>query len=666
LSDPVFGQLISIAGGKLSNLQRLFEPIRIGPLELPNRIVMAAITTHFDFDESGRLWENFYAERARGGAGLLIIGAFQSLYPGRRAYVGKVNLHHDGDMPRLKELTTAIHNSGGKAAAQIATYDYWAKNGAESTAEDVGPSEVTIPTSGLHPNFSRAEYLPKVRLLTLEEILMIEEAIGDAAVRAQKTGFDAIELQMVGGSLLCRFVNPFTNRRTDRYGGTLENRARFIVEAITKIHRKIGDDFPIICRIPGLDMVPWGLTLDHWKEIALIIERAGAHALSIYPGWHETREPRHQMCVPRGGFVYVAERIKEVVRIPVMANIRINDPILAEQILEEGKADLIAMGTPLIADPDLPRKAKENRLEDIRMCTACCNCWDDVMRGEAITCSVNASVGREDKRTIHRVKKSRKVFVIGGGPAGMEFARVAASRGHKVVLFEKKDRLGGQLLYAAIPPYKEEWRTLVNYLSTQLRKLHVEVRLDVECTVRTVERYKPDAVIVATGAAPMIPDISGIKRKNVVTALEVLDEKKKVGQEVIVVGGGSTGCEVAEFLHKKGKRVTILEMLDRIGGDIGNWNRWVVIDRVSASVRMETKAKVEKITERGVHVTWAGKYPKFFEADSIVIAAGMKPVDKIAKELQGKVASLYKIGDCAEPGKVKEAISSGFQAGLRV
>jgi 2,4-dienoyl-CoA reductase (NADPH2) len=655
-----------MASGSLSKLKKLFDPIRIGPLELPNRIVMPAITTHFDFDESGRLWENFYAERARGGAGLLIIGAFQSLSPGRRAYVGKVNLHHDGDMPRLRELTTAIHNSGGKAAAQIATYDYWAKNGVESTAEDVGPSEVTIPTGGLHPNFSRAEYLPKVRPLMVEEILMIEEAVGDAAVRAQKAGFDAIELQVVGGSLFCRFVNPFTNRRTDQYGGTLENRTRFLVDAITNIQKKIGHHLPLICRIPALDMVPWGLTLDNWKEIALIIERAGAHALSIYPGWHETREPRHQMCVPRGGFVYLAEAIKEVVRIPVMANIRINDPVLAEQILEEGKADLIAMGTPLIADPDLPRKAKENRLEDIRMCTACCNCWDDVMRGEAITCSVNASVGREGKQTIHRVKKSRKVFVIGGGPAGMEAARVAALRGHKVTLFEKSDALGGQLLYAAIPPYKEEWRTLVSYLSTQLKKLDVEVRLNDECTVRTAERHKPDAVIVATGAEPIIPEISGIKRKNVVTALEVLDEKKKVGQEVIVVGGGSTGCEAAEFLHKKGKKVTILEMLDRIGGDIGNWNRWVVIDRLSANVRMETKAKVEKITQKGVKITWAGKYPQFFEADSVVIAVGMKSTDKIAKDLQGKVASLYKIGDCAKPGKVKEAISSGFQAGLRV
>jgi 2,4-dienoyl-CoA reductase (NADPH2) len=361
---------------------------------------MPAITTHFDFDESSHLWENFYAERARGGAGLLIIGALQSLYPGRRAYVGRVNLHHDGDMPRLRKLTTAIHNSGGKASAQIATYDYWAKNGTKSTADYVGPSEVTIPTNGLHPNFSQAEYLPRNRSLMVEEILMIEEAVGDAAVRAQKTGFDAIELQVVGGSLLCRFVNPFTNRREDQYVGPLENRTRFIVEAITNIHRKTGHDFPLICRIPGIDMVPWGLTLDNWKAVALIIEKAGAHALSIYPGWHETREPRHQMCVPRGGFVYVAEGIKEVVRIPVIANIRINDPILAEQILEEGKADLIAMGTPLIADPDLPRKAKENRLEDIRMCTACCNCWDDVMRGEAITCSVNARVGKESKQPI--------------------------------------------------------------------------------------------------------------------------------------------------------------------------------------------------------------------------------------------------------------------------
>ena len=559
---------------------------------------MPAITTNYDFGKIDRL-AGFYAERARGGVGLIITGALQTLYPGRRSHRSRIDINHDKHISDLREWTKAIHGNGGRIAAQLATYGYWANKREDSTPEDVGPSDVLIPTNGIHPNFSRAEFVSKTRPLMAEEIVMIEEAIGDASVRARESGFDGVELQVVGGNLFCRFINPFTNRRSDGYGGTLENRVRILIEAIANIKKKVGNDFPLICRIPGTEMVPWGLVLEDWKEIAPIIEKAGAHALSIYPGWHETREPRHQMCVSRGAFVYLAEGIKGVVKIPVAAGNRINDPVLAEQILAEGKADLIAMGTPLIADPYLPNKAKAGQLEDIRMCTACCNCWDDVMKGKPVTCSVNTKAGKELEYPLIAAKNSKKVFVIGGGPAGMEAARIASQRGHHVTLFEKGPKLGGQLLSAVLPPYKEEWSTLVNYLVTQLRKFNVEVRLNEECTVRTVKESEPDAVIVATGATPILPNIPGVDKGNVVTAMEALMGSKQVGQNVVIVGGGSIGCETAEFLFKMGKRVTILEMLDRIGADIGEWNRWVIVDRLNAGgIRVETGSKVELINER--------------------------------------------------------------------
>lgn len=627
---------------------------------------MPAITTNYDFGKIDRL-AGFYAERARGGVGLIITGALQTLYPGRRSHRSRIDINHDKHISDLREWTKAIHGNGGRIAAQLATYGYWANKREDSTPEDVGPSDVLIPTNGIHPNFSRAEFVSKTRPLMAEEIVMIEEAIGDASVRARESGFDGVELQVVGGNLFCRFINPFTNRRSDGYGGTLENRVRILIEAIANIKKKVGNDFPLICRIPGTEMVPWGLVLEDWKEIAPIIEKAGAHALSIYPGWHETREPRHQMCVSRGAFVYLAEGIKGVVKIPVAAGNRINDPVLAEQILAEGKADLIAMGTPLIADPYLPNKAKAGQLEDIRMCTACCNCWDDVMKGKPVTCSVNTKAGKELEYPLIAAKNSKKVFVIGGGPAGMEAARIASQRGHHVTLFEKGPKLGGQLLSAVLPPYKEEWSTLVNYLVTQLRKFNVEVRLNEECTVRTVKESEPDAVIVATGATPILPNIPGVDKGNVVTAMEALMGSKQVGPNVVIVGGGSIGCETAEFLFKMGKRVTILEMLDRIGADIGEWNRWVIVDRLNAGgIRVETGSKVELINERGVKIIRPNGLQEFFEADSVVIAVGMRSKDKISEELNGKVISLYKVGDCLEPRKVKQAIEGGFLAGLQV
>ena len=647
-------------------LQRLFQPSKIGPLVIPNRIIMVAVTTRYDFEESDRL-PRFYAERAKGGVGLIITGALQTLYPGRKLGAGRVNLYNDSGIPKLKQWVKAIHDNGGKAAAQLATYGYWSKKGTEGTAEDVGPSAVALPREGLHPLFSLAEYLPPVRALTLEEIVTIQEAIGDAASRAREAGFDAVEIQCVGGNVLHRFTNPFLNRRDDLYGGCVENRLRIMTESIANVKKRTGNDFPIICRIPGLDPVPWGLGLEHWQEIASILEKTGAHGLNIYPRWYESRDPLPQMCVPRNAFVPLAEGIKKAVNIPVITNVRINDPLDAEQIVATGKADFIGMGRPLIADPHLPNKAREGRLDDIRLCTACCRCYDDVASDRFMSCAVNPLAGKEGEYVVKPVEKAKRVFVIGGGLSGMEAARVAALRGHRVTVFEAKERLGGLLLYGTIPPYKEEWKTTLQYLTTQLGKLRVQVRVNTRCTAKEVEDGRPDVVIVATGSVPLIPNLPGVLGSNVATALDILAGGKQAGQTVVIVGGGSTGCETAEFLAQKGKQVILLEMLPRIGADYGPMNRWVVLDRlVAAGIRLETGAKVEAITEKGVKVLRAGLYPEFFEADSVVLALGMKPNDGIDLKLEGKVPSLFKIGDAVKPAGVTEAIESGFKVGLQV
>jgi len=645
-------------------LKALFTPLKIGPLELPNRIVLSAITTLFDLEDGSR-WINFYQERARGGAGLLIVGGLQTIFPGRISRLGKVHLYEDRHLDRLKELTASVHKYGAKVAAQLATHNYWSPDGRADSAQYIGPSEVEIPSENLHPAYGGEKYLPKVRALTKDEIAAIVDSVGDAAARAKGAGFDAVELLAAAGNLFNRFLNPRTNQRTDEYGGSLENRMRIVTEAITDIQRKVGRDFPLICRISALDMLPWGLDLEDWQKIAVGLEKAGVHALSIYPGWHETREPRHQMCVPRGNFVYLAQAIKEVVHIPVAANGRINDVRLADRIIAQGKADFIAMGTPLIADPELPNKAQEGRLDDIRMCCGCCNCWDRLVRGNHIDCSVNPSLGLADEAAITECREPKSVFVIGGGPGGMEAARVAALRGHRVRLYEKSDRLGGQLLSAVLPPHKDEWANLTAYLVKQIQKLKIDLRLNTEFKAEIARRERPEAIIVATGAEPLVPAIPGIERENVMGALDVLAGRRTTGQKVAIIGGGSIGCETAELLLRSGKRVTIFEMMDEIGQDLNQWNRWVMLDRL-AGVEVKTGSTVEEICEQGLKAAGKDGRTRIYEADSIVYAVGMRSVDALVPQLKAGSAAVRVIGDCLRPGRIREAVAQGHQAALEI
>jgi len=649
-----------------TKLEKLFEPGKIGGLELANRIVMLAVTTRYDYDSIQRLVD-FYAARAAGGAGLITIGALQTLFPGRRTGTGKLNLYNDADVTPLAELVKAIHAQGGKAAAQLATYGYWSKKGLEGTAEDVGPSTVTLPRENVHPLFSLAEYLPRERALEAEEIGLIQEAVGQAALRAKEAGFDALELQCIGGNILHRFTNPFTNTRGDQYGGSLENRTRMITETMARIKAKVGPDFPLICRIAGFDPVPWGLGLEDWQKMAALIERAGGHALNIYPKWFESREPLPQMSVPRNVFVHLAEGIKKAVDIPVITAVRISDPLDAEGILARGQADFVGMARPLVADPDLPAKAEAGRLEDVRLCTACCRCYDDVAAEKFMSCAVNAQAGKEARSVIRKAPRAKKVLVIGGGPAGMEAARVAALRGHRVTLLEAGDRLGGQLNLAAVLPHKDEWNSLIRYLATQLEKLKVEVRLNQRGTPREIEAERPEVLIAAAGAVPARPDIPGLGGRNVVTALDILSGRQRAGEKVVVVGGGPTGCETAEYLTQKGSRVTILEMLGRMGHEYGPMNRYVVIDRlVAAGIRLETGVKVVGVTEKGVRVVRAGLYPEFFEADTVVLALGMTPQTQGLEKLSGLAPAVFTIGDQAAPASVGEAIESGFRTALQI
>ncbi|MEA1958049.1 MAG: FAD-dependent oxidoreductase [Chloroflexota bacterium] len=636
----------------MTQLNHLFQPFNIGGVELKNRIVMLSMDTGYGDDwYASRRDRDYLVARARGGAGLIITGMLMPSSTGQ-PLPGRVSIHDDRFIPGLKQDVDAVHAAGAKIMPQIGLQYFWARGDGEKL-EEVGPSDVA----------TRRNSNP--RPLAVDEIHRIIEEYAEGVHRALDAGFDGVELHCGIGYLIARFISPATNKRTDEYGGSFENRMRFLLEILESAKRKVGDDFSMICRFSADEFMPGGNGLEEGKKIAKALQDAGVHCLNVGAGWHECRTPLIYMSVPRGNFVYLAEEIKKTVDIPVIAAYRINDPVLADSIIADGKADLVGMGRALLADPELPNKAREGRYDDIRPCIACNHCLDCVMLGAAVQCSVNPLLGREAETAVEPARRAKKVFVIGGGPGGMQAAIEAAKLGHDVTLFERSNRLGGNLIPAAIPSHKGEIANLTAYLETQLKKSGVKIALGVEADESMIADEGPEAVIVAAGAEPIVPDFCDTDAPNVVTAIDVLNGVADTGDNIVVVGGGLVGCETAEYLADKGKKVTIVEMLDRMGNDIGLTIRWIVMQRLhNAGIKWFTSATVESIAGSRVR---ANKQctTMFFDADTVVLAVGMKPRERLTGSLIeefGEGIPIMSIGDCAEAGKIFQATRSGFDA----
>jgi len=640
----------------VTQFRTLFSPFRIGNLELKNRIVMPPMATHFAA-EDGSINDRhiaYYVKRIKGGVGY-ITSEHTGIMKQGRAFPNMTLIDSDQHIPHFRKLVEAIHREGGKIVIQI-------NHAGRQTSSSITGSPIVAPSAIPCP--VRKE-MPKE--LSQEEIQKITEAFGEAARRVREAGADGVEIHMAHGYLLNQFLSPFSNQRTDEYGGDPNRRMRTALEVLRTVRNRVGSDFLVLCRLSADEYVEGGLKLEDSKEIAKALERNGADALHVSACVAASGYLNHPpYYADEGIFAHLAQGIKSVVSIPVIAVGRIRTPELANQILEEKKADLISMGRALIADPNLPIKALQGKTEEIIPCISCNRCILSIRKG-ALQCAVNPETGREEIFKLEKTKLPKKVWIIGGGPAGMKAAEIAALRGHQVSLYEARERLGGKFLLAAIPPRKQVLKEFIDHLVRQVEKLPIKIILGKPFTPASLRRGKPDAVIVAIGGKPFFPAIEGIQDSGTISVEEALTGSVPLGSKVLVVGGGGIGAEVADYLSEIGKEVTLVEMLEGIALDLVGHLQYFLNKRLrEKGVKILTSTKAVRFEKDGLWVEDPQGTKKLVGFDSVVLAPGSIPDDGLAESLKGKVSEVYVIGDASKPREVMEAVLEGEEVALKI
>jgi 2,4-dienoyl-CoA reductase-like NADH-dependent reductase (Old Yellow Enzyme family)/thioredoxin reductase len=629
----------------------LFEPLNMPNLKLKNRFFMAPIGTGFSIEEL----IPFLSARARGGTAMITTGE-TSIHPGGRGGMKNETLmESDDDIAPLSKLAKAVKKDGAKIVLQLnhcGRYSFGSRVGGQSVA----PSAIMSGFTGEMPReLSTAE---------ADDLIM---SFAKAALRSREAGFDGVEFMGSSGYLIAEFLSPLTNKRTDKYGGDAVGRAAFIISILRETRKLVGPDFNLCVKFDGDDGMSGGVTLNESKQFAPALVEAGADRLHVWAGWHESPRPMLPMTVPHGAFVYLAEEIKRIVTVPVSAVGRINYPEIAAEIISKGKADLVGLARGLIADADFVNKTRDGKVNEIRRCTACCHCFDCILGGMKsggatnFYCAINPEVGREGENLIKKAGQSKRVAVIGAGPAGLETARVASMRGHRVTMYEKDSKIGGMVNLSLVPPYKDELKNITEYYSHQIKNNNIEVRLSTEFTIDEMVKLKPDAVVLATGARIVMSNISN-SGNNIFTALEILNGREAEGKSVIVIGGGMVGLETAEYLSDKGKDVTVIEM-DRIASDIGSTTRWEFISRIRRKMKILSSTRVLEIRTNSVLVMDKNNARKEIPAESVVLATGMQSIRDLANSIAIKGMEYYLVGSCKEPGRIDEAIKDGFNVG---
>lgn len=668
---------------------RLFTPIQIGSLTLKNRIVMPAM--HHLYTENGYATPRFceyYWKRVEGGAGLIIVGSCR--FDGYGAKIGSMSLATDDTIPGWQAFTQGVHDRGGKVAVQLYHAGrYMPKADVPCGGDALSPSATFTP-------YTR-ETAPEMRR---EQIFALLDDYAAGARRAAAAGFDAVEISASSGYLLCQFLSPLTNLRTDEFGGSWENRCRFPLMVIETVKNAIGPDIPLILRLGAEDFVPNSNTLEDSMKFAPLAEQAGVDCFNITGGWHETKIPQLTGDLPRGGLSYLGKGIKSVVHVPVMMCNRIQDPKTAETLLALNRADLVGLGRPLVADPELPRKAQAERDAEIRPCMACNQgCLANTFFDRPITCLTNGICGRELEFSTEKAPVSKRVLVIGGGPGGCESAYRAAQRGHRVTLMEQASSLGGQLRQVVNIPARQEFGELISFYEKNLPRMGVQMLLNHHACVDDAKSY--DHVIVATGGIPnetklpCTPDAIPVY-----TARQVLTEEVMPDASVLVIGGSYIGCFTAQYLARQGAmtaqelfffetyqadspvniaqrlnhsdhKVILVEQGKKIGFGFESGTSWPVLGDLSRlGVPFLKQTQITEISKNGATAIQTAKDGTqtecFFPCDCVVVASGVHPDDTLLKELTAAGISAQAIGNASSLGKAIDAIRQGCEAGLQV
>ncbi|MET7578253.1 MULTISPECIES: NADPH-dependent 2,4-dienoyl-CoA reductase [Streptomyces] len=660
----------------------LLSPLDLGFTTLPNRVLMGSM--HIGLEEAERGFERmaaFYAERARGGVGLIVTGG---IAPSERAcsFPGGAKMTTGAEAERHREITSAVHAAGGRIAMQILHFGRYAHH-----PDLVAPSALKAPISGFTPN-----------ALTDEQVEETVEEFVRAAELARLAGYDGVEIMGSEGYLINEFIVSATNHRTDRWGGSYENRIRFPVEIVRRVRERVGSDFILIYRLSMLDLVPGGSTLEEVVTLAKEIEAAGATIINTGIGWHEARIPTIATSVPRAAFTWVTEKVRGAVSVPLVTSNRINTPEVAEEVLASGRADMVSMARPFLADPEFVAKAAAGRADAINTCIGCNQaCLDHIFSLQITSCLVNPRACHETELVLSPTRTRKRVAVVGAGPAGLACSVTAAERGHAVTLFDTADEIGGQLNVARRVPGKEEFNETLRYFRTRLAELDVELRLSTRADAGTLDGF--DEIVLATGVEPRTPAIPGTDHPNVVSYLDVLRDGAPVGDRVAIVGAGGIGFDVAEFLTDGGDAASLdaetffrqwgvdtsyaergglraperprtprtVHLVQRkttkVGAGLGKTTGWIHRTELRhRGVEMIAGASYDLIDDEGLHLTVDGER-RVLPVDTVVLCAGQEPRRELYEELRAAGGPVHLIGgaDVAAELDAKRAIRQGTE-----